>query len=67
MSCPLVSTCPLFSLFTLNASLAVWRAGYCDREFERCERHRRAAGGDGVPPNMLPNGKLLQLATPPRR
>ncbi len=58
-SCARVGTCPLFPLFTIQASLMVWRARYCDGKFADCERHKLATGGASVPPNLLPNGKLL--------
>jgi hypothetical protein len=58
-SCARVGTCPLFPLFTIQASLMVWRARYCDGRFADCERYKLSLGGGTVPPNLLPNGKLL--------
>jgi hypothetical protein len=59
MSCSHAATCPLFPLFTLKASLAVWQVHYCDGRFESCERLKLAKAGQRVPPNLLPNGKSL--------
>ncbi len=62
MSCSHVSSCPLFSLFTLKASLSVWQIHYCNGQFETCERLKLARQGQRVPPNLLPNGKSLDPA-----
>lgn len=59
MSCSNAAGCPLFPLFTLKASLAVWQVHYCDGQFENCERLKLAKAGQRVPPNLLPNGKSL--------
>jgi hypothetical protein len=66
-SCTHSASCPLFPLFTLESSLDLWRVNYCADDFARCERYRRARDGRPTPENMLPNGKLLQLAFPPKR
>jgi hypothetical protein len=63
MTCPQVEGCPLFRLFTLRASLSLWKANYCDAAFATCERLRISERGKHPPPNMLPNGKLLHLAS----
>jgi len=59
MTCSHVASCPLFRLFTLNASLQLWRSNYCDGRFESCERFKLSLAGRQVPSNMLPNGKML--------
>jgi hypothetical protein len=51
----------LFELAALQPALAMWKAKYCEGEFGRCERLRRFVRGEEVPPNMLPNGKVLRL------
>lgn len=58
MSCERTPGCPLFPY--LNASLAGWRAAYCDNEsgWRDCERFRRASAGREVPLALLPNGKI---------
>ena len=58
-SCARVGTCPLFPLFTIQASLMVWKMRYCDGDFASCERYKLAVEGRQLPPNLLPNGKLL--------
>jgi hypothetical protein len=59
MSCSHVSSCPLFALFSINASLKVWRLNYCDADFERCERFQRSKRGEKCPDTLLPNGRML--------
>ncbi len=62
MACSRVTSCPLFSLFTLNATMKLWRINYCDSHFDRCERFKLSTGGAKVPPDLLPNGKRLSVA-----
>ena len=64
MACSHVTSCPLFSLFTMNATLKLWRINYCDSHFDRCERFKLSTGAAKVPPDMLPNGKRLGVALP---
>jgi hypothetical protein len=54
--------CPLFAVPAMAPALALWRAFYCDDRPERCERLRLVQAYKKPPSNMLPNGKLLQLA-----
>jgi len=49
----------MYALFTVKASLRVWQIHYCEGRFEGCERLRRARAGEGVPRDLLPNGKTL--------
>jgi hypothetical protein len=51
-------------LFKLKSSLAVWQTHYCNGEYGSCARHRLAEGGARVPPNLLPNGKSLEIVVP---
>ncbi|HUL58125.1 MAG TPA: hypothetical protein VLU43_02555 [Anaeromyxobacteraceae bacterium] len=60
-TCVRVSTCPLFQAFAMRSSLNVWRTSYCEGDFARCERLKLADSGQPVPPNLLPNGRLLEL------
>ena len=64
MGCPHIPSCPLFELFKLKSSLAVWQTHYCNGEYGSCARHRLAESGARVPPNLLPNGKSLEIAVP---
>jgi hypothetical protein len=59
MSCENVEGCPLFPLFSIKSSLALWKTYYCEADYSRCARLRLRAAGELVPPNLLPNGKLL--------
>jgi hypothetical protein len=64
-ACAHLESCPLFGLFTMSSSLGIWKQNYCDADWTRCARHQRASAGDGVPPNLLPNGRLLSLPGAP--
>jgi hypothetical protein len=59
-SCNHTAGCELFSQFTMECSLRLWRINYCDSHYERCERYKRLSQGRAVPPDMLPNGKSLR-------
>ena len=67
MKCPNTQGCPLFPLFRMKSYLGVWQTHYCENAFETCARYQLAQQGVRVPPNLLPNGKELNLAglTPP--
>ncbi len=62
MACPRLSTCPLFQVFNHKATLGVWKVFYCEDRFQKCQRWLLRERGDPVPPNMLPNGRLLEVA-----
>ena len=62
MACPRISGCPLFPKFSMESSMRVWKTSYCEGTFQRCERYRLATGGATVPPNLLPNGKMLDAS-----
>ncbi len=61
MACDRVERCPLFKHFSLKSSLLIWTTAYCNGNFQRCERLKRATAGLQVPTHMLPNGKLLTV------
>lgn len=61
MACSRVVACPLFKQFSLKSSLKVWQSYYCEGDFTRCERYKLSSGACTVPPNLLPNGKLLDV------
>jgi hypothetical protein len=60
--CPNAQGCPLFPLFRMKASLGVWQVQFCDARYEDCARYQLAKAGTRVPPNLLPNGKTLNVA-----
>jgi hypothetical protein len=62
MACSRVSGCPLYKAFAMKSSLRVWQSYYCEGDFDRCERFRLSSAGSTVPPNMLPNGRLLDVS-----
>jgi hypothetical protein len=59
--CSHVGTCELFPKFGLRGSLGVWKTFYCTGNFEGCARYQAALAGQRVEPNLLPNGKSLDL------
>lgn len=59
--CSHVRTCELFPKFALRGALKVWTTFYCEGNHESCERFKRSLRGEPVPPNLLPNGKELDL------
>jgi len=63
MACPRQEQCPLFGLFTMKATALLWKANYCNADHHACERLRRAAVGEAVPYNLLPNGRLMAIAS----
>ncbi|MFO0585650.1 MAG: hypothetical protein U0229_25495 [Anaeromyxobacter sp.] len=65
MVCEKTQACPMMKLFRTEASLAVWKAMYCESGFERCERLKLARSGIRPDDRMLPNGSLLP-EPPPR-
>ena len=63
VNCPHTKDCPLFEQFRMESALRVWQMGYCESDYSRCARHKMVCSGADVPPNMLPNGKLIKLRT----
>jgi hypothetical protein len=61
MSCPRVTTCPLFEQFSMKSSLKVWQASCCDGDYGRCERWKLACANREVPLGLLPNGRSLHV------
>ena len=61
-SCPRLGACALLSQFRMKASLRVWQAYYCEGDFRRCERFKLVLEARPVPPELLPNGRLLDVA-----
>lgn len=62
MACSHTTTCPLFPLISVNNALKVWKTFYCEGKFESCARYNLSHSGQGVPANLLPNGKTLTTA-----
>lgn len=61
-SCPHLATCELFPKFQKRASLAVWQTFYCEGNYEGCARFKLSLQSLPVSPNLLPNGRELNLA-----
>ncbi len=59
--CPNTPGCPLFPLFRMKSSLGVWQVQFCEARYEDCARYKLSRTGTRVPPNLLPNGKTLNV------
>jgi len=59
--CSHISSCELFPKFGLRGSLKVWQTFYCHGNFEGCARYRSSLAGRPPSPNLLPNGRELDL------
>jgi hypothetical protein len=60
--CGRMDRCTLFKLSSMRPSLVIWTSRYCEEDPCRCERLKLAEAGKPVPPNLLPNGKLLDVS-----
>jgi hypothetical protein len=49
-------------MISVNSALKVWRTFYCEGKWGECARYKLSLEGKAVPPNLLPNGKSLDLA-----
>ncbi|MHB8623516.1 MAG: ACT domain-containing protein [Sulfuricaulis sp.] len=61
MACTHKDSCALFPVISLSSALKIWQTFYCDGKYETCLRFQRSLKGEKVPPNLLPNGKALDL------
>jgi len=61
MTCTHVESCPLFRVFNMRATLGIWKAMYCEGNFESCARLKLTLAGKVAPLNLLPNGKRLEV------
>lgn len=61
-SCERMTACPMFALFSQKATLGVWKTLYCESNFQRCERLKLFHEKQTPPPNLLPNGRMLNLS-----
>jgi hypothetical protein len=52
-------------MISLNSALQIWQTFYCDGRHDTCQRFQRSSQGQSVPPNLLPNGKSLDLVDVP--
>ena len=60
-TCSHTSNCALFPMISVNSALKVWRTFYCEGKWHECARYKLSLEGKPVPPNLLPNGKLLDM------
>lgn len=65
MACPNTERCPLYPQFMVESSLDFWKQFYCDTnaEFQTCARFKLVASGEMPDPKLLPNGKMLGIAS----
>jgi hypothetical protein len=61
-TCPQMTNCPMYGLFSLAGTLETWKTNYCTADYSRCERYVRNRQGRQVPQNLMPNGALLRKA-----
>lgn len=59
--CSHLSTCELFPKFALRGALKVCITFYCQGNHQNRERFKRSLRNEPVPPNLLPNGRELDL------
>jgi hypothetical protein len=59
--CPRIAACPMFKAFTMKSALKVWQTLFCEGDFSRCARYKLVCENQGVPLNLLPNGKTFHL------
>lgn len=57
--CPNLAGCPIFNKFKNEGAANFWISSYCKGRFQRCKRKELREQGQQVPPNMLPNGNLM--------
>jgi len=62
-SCVRMDACPMFALFSQKATLSVWKVLYCESNFDACERLKLFNANQIVPPNLLPNGRMLNVSS----
>ena len=60
-ACSHTTDCELFPMISVNSALRVWRTFYCDGKWHECARYKLSLEGKSVPPNLLPNGKSIDL------
>jgi len=61
MACPSLAGCALHPHFTMKSSLRIWKDFFCNTNHQTCLRFQAMQKGESVPPNMLPNGKILEV------
>lgn len=61
-ACSHTGNCSLFPMISVNSALKVWRTFYCEGKWHECARYKLSLEGKPVPPNLLPNGKLLDIS-----
>ena len=61
MACTHKDSCAMFPVISLSSALKIWQTFYCDGQHETCVRYQRSLKGEKVAPNLLPNGKELDL------
>ena len=61
VECPHTKSCNMYPLFSIQGLLEIWKVRFCQKGYERCERYKRSQAGEEVPPNLLPNGDVLEL------
>jgi hypothetical protein len=45
----------------MKSSLRIWKDFFCSSNYQACVRYQAGQRGERVPPNLLPNGKILEI------
>lgn len=53
----------MFDLLRLAGTLKTWQIRYCNAGYSHCARYQLAQRGQPIPPNLMPHGELLRLAS----
>ena len=61
MACARISGCPLYKAFAMKSSLRVWKTYYARATSTGASGSRSRTRARRVPPNMLPNGRMLEV------
>ena len=59
--CPFIDKCPFFNSLHSKGTEEALKIWYCKSEFEKCERYLLRIAEKEVPPNLWPNGKVLNF------
>lgn len=57
----------MYDIFKLAGMQGLWQALYCHGGYQRCARFEASLEGKVIPPQLLPDGKLLRPSKPPSK
>lgn len=56
--CAFTEKCPIFIMFCQDVQ-NIYLNLYCLNHYQQCKRRALRLSGQNVPPNMLPNGRMM--------